>query len=323
MRIFIKYNNRRIYYTSLLWVIALLLVNISCGFSQVVRNQVRFYFISDVQAPLPTEKIIFKAYRNEEARDSLFADIIQWHPKNLFILGDLTSRGSKEKGWAPADTFLNSMNRINTAVYVIPGNHEYMGCSSTGIQMFRKRFPEQWLYGYFVNIDSIAIVMLNSNFDKLSENELSKQLIWYKSEMDSLDIDPSVKTIIVCTHYAPYSNSKIVGSSKPIADFIVPVFDKSKKSKLLISGHSHNLEYFSDGAGKYFLVIGGGGGIEQSLIPFEKRKYYDLINQDVKPLYFYLIIERRDNYLKLIARGFKKDFRFFELDIGTVTIDKN
>jgi predicted MPP superfamily phosphohydrolase len=241
----------------------------------------------------------------------------------LFLLGDLISRDSKEKAWVPLDTFMNFLNRKNTRIYAIPGNHEYMGRSSASIQMFRRHFQEKWLYGYFVNIDSIAIVMMNSNFNKLTENELSRQLKWYKSEMDSLDADPAIKATIVCTHHAPYSNSKIVGSSKPVADLIVPAFEKSQKSKLFISGHSHNLEYFSDSIGKHFLIIGGGGGIEQPLIPIDKRKYYDLIDQDVKPLHFYLIIERKGNCLKLIARGFKKDFKFFELDIGVVTFDKN
>jgi hypothetical protein len=230
----------------------------------------------------------------------------------------LTSRGSNEKDWAPVDALLNSLKRINTSVYAIPGNHEYMGTSTVGMQMFNRRFQGKWRYGYSVKIDSLAIVMLNSNFNKLRGNELSKQSLWYKSKMDSLDADPSIKAIIVCTHHAPYSNSKIVGSSKQVADLVVPVFEKSHKSKLLISGHSHNLEYFSDSPGKHFLVTGGGGGIKQPLIPLSKRKYVDLIDQDVKPLYFYLIIERKNNKLQLTIRGFKKDFRFFELNIGTV-----
>jgi predicted MPP superfamily phosphohydrolase len=316
----VRQRNHHIYCIPLFFVPFFLLVNFPAGFSQVIRNQQRIYFISDVQAPMSVEKIISKPYRNEEARDSLFADIIRQHPKNLFMLGDLTSKGSKEKAWVPLDTFLNSLKKINTSVYAIPGNHEYMG-KSAGLRKFKLRFPEQWLCGYFVTLDSIAIVMLNSNFNDLSKNELSKQLTRYKSVMDSLDTDPHINTIIVCTHHAPYSNSKIVGSSKPVADLIVPIFEKSQKSKLFISGHSHNLEYFSNSIGKHFLVIGGGGGIAQPLIPMDKRKHEDLLNQDAKPLYFYLVIEKNGNCLRLIAKGFKKDFSFFESDIGIVPVN--
>jgi hypothetical protein len=317
----VRHKNCPIYFNSFFFILVLLLINISCGFSQVVRNQQRIYFMSDVQTPLLLEKIYLKPCRNEDARDSLFADIIRQHSKNLFMLGDLVSRGSDEKAWMPLDAFLNSLNRIHAKVYAIPGNHEYIRISSIGMQMFKRRFQEEWLNGYFVNIDSVAIVMLNSNFNKLGKNELSKQLKWYKAEMDSLDSDPAIKAIIVCTHHAPYSNSKIVGSSKPVEDLIIPIFEKSTKSKLFLSGHSHNLEYFTGRNGKHFLVIGGGGGLTQPLISVNKRKYYDLVSQDAKPLYFYLVIEKKENCLNLIVRGFKEDFRFFELDIGVIPLN--
>jgi len=298
--------------------IFLFIVNISSGLSQPNRASQRIYFISDVQAPMAVEKVIWKAYRNEEARDSLFTDLIRQHPKNLFMLGDLTSKGSNEKVWAPVDAFLK---KINIKAYALPGNHEYMFRPSKGLKMFKQRFKEEWLYGYFVNEDSVAIVMLNSNFIHLSQNEFSKQLAWYRSVMATLDTDPAVKAIIVCTHHPPYSNSKEGGSSQQVADSIVPAYEKTKKAKLFISGHSHNLEYFTDSIGKHFLVIGGGGGIKKHFIKAGKRKNIDLIKQDAKPLYFYLIIEKNGNYLKLIARGFKRDFSFFEFDIGTLILN--
>ena len=310
-------------YYKLFFIPVLLLLSIFCGFSQAVLNQQRIYFISDVQTPLTAEKIVLKPYKNTEARDSLFSDIILQHPGNLFMLGDLTSRGSDEKAWKPLDDFLNSLKRINTNVYAIPGNHEYLSKTSGSIYMFEHRFHKERVIGYSVNVDSVAILMLNSNFNNLTEGELSKQLKWYKSEINSLDSDQAIKAIIVCTHHAPYSNSKIVGSSEPVENMFVPLFVKSQKSKLFISGHSHNLEYFSDTPGKYFLVIGGGGGLTQPLIPVNKRNYHDLLGQDTKPLYFYLIIERERNDLKLIARGFKKDFRFFDLDIGIIPVNQN
>ena len=316
------YKNQPICYNSFFLFHVFLLINISCGFSQAFRNQQNIYFISDFQAPLPMETIISKPYRNEEARDSLFADIIRQQPQTLFMLGDLTSMGSDAKAWVPLDTFLNSLNKISTSVYAIPGNHEYIG-KSTGMRMFKQRFPEQWLYGYFVSLDSIAIVMLNSNFNELGRNEFSRQLTWYKSVMDSLDSVPDIQAIIVCIHHPPYSNSKVVGSSKPVSDLIVPIFEKTQKALLFISGHSHNLEYFADSIGKHFLVIGGGGGMAQPLIPMNKRIYVDLLNQETKPLYFYLVIEKNGNRLKLIAKGFKKDFTFFESYIDTITINEH
>jgi Icc-related predicted phosphoesterase len=290
------------------------------GSAQNTPDPHRIYFISDVQEPMQVEKIISKPYRNEEATDSLYSDIIRHHPENVLLLGDLSSKGSNEKAWVPLDIFLHTLKKINTTVYAIPGNHEYMG-EPKGMVVFRKHFPEKWLHGYLVNIDSVAFVMLNSNVRHLTDKELLDELKWYKSIMDSLDADQNIRGIIVCTHHPPYSNSKVVGSSEPMQRLIVPRFEQSGKSILLISGHSHNLEYFSDRTGKHFLVIGGGGGIAQPLLPMDKRIHKDLLDQNSKPLYFYLIIEKNGNSLKLIARGFKRDFRFFESEIGTLTIN--
>ena len=266
------------------------------------------------------EKMVGKPYRNEEARDSLFADLVQHQPTWLFLLGDMVSRGAKGKAWFPLDGFLKSLNKIHTQVKAIPGNHDYMG-KSKGVEQFTHRFPAQWLNGYLVKTDSIVVVMLNSNFSCLRRKEVERQLAWYKKVMDSLDTDPKTKAVIVCTHHAPYSNSKVVGSSKPVRERIVPVFEKTHKAILFISGHSHNLEYFSDSIGKHFLVIGGGGGIDQPLIRTNKRIWHDLLPQEEKPRYFYLAVEPAGHYLNLIARGFKRNFRFFEFSIGTVTLN--
>ena len=304
-----------------IYVPVLLSINLSCVFSQPAGERQEFYFISDVQSPMFVEKLFLKAYRNEEARDSLVADIKRHKPEYVFMLGDLTSRGSDENAWAPLDRFLFSMREIKTRVYAIPGNHEYLTNTLNGVRLFKHHFQEEWMEGYSVRVDSLAIVMLNSNFEKQDEKTLIKQQAWYKAAMDSLDSDRSVKAIIVCTHHPPYSNSMIVGSSEEVQDLIVPTFEKSEKSKLFISGHSHNLEYFSGKSGKHFLIIGGGGGLTQPLLPPGKRNYDDLINPDTKPLYFYLVVERNGNLLTLTARGFKRDFRFFEMEIGTVMLD--
>jgi len=306
------------FFCSVAVILFLQLFNNSRGFAQTNSDDHEIYFISDVQAPLLAEKMILKYYRNEEARDSLFANIVRHHPAYLFMLGDLTSMGSNKKAWEPLDTFLNSIHNLNTKVYAIPGNHEYLMDSKKGIKMFIKRFTKGWLYGYFIKVDSIAVVMLNSNFSDLTKKDLSKQLLWYRKTIKSLDNDSNIKSIIVCAHHAPYSNSVIVGSSKPVADSIVPEFEHSQKGRLFISGHSHNLEYFVDSIGKHFLVIGGGGGIAQ---PLNRRLHHDLLTQDEKPLYFYLVVERKGNWLKLTARGFKKDFKMFEFNIGEINLN--
>jgi hypothetical protein len=136
-----------------------------------------------------------------------------------------------------------------------------------------------------------------------------------------LDRASGIKAIIVCAHHAPYSNSKIVGSSTYVSEFFVPRFNKSIKAMLFISGHSHNLEYFVKDKDKNFLVIGGGGGLTQPLLPEGKRQYKDLLNQGDKPLYFYIVVSRKGNHLLVKSRGIKRDFgRFNELNIADIDL---
>lgn len=294
-----------------------------CGALLTVSGQEMIHkqaicFISDTQEPLPSEKLVLKPYRNAEARDSLFTDILRIRPRALFMLGDLESRGSREKSWTPLDSFLGKTEKTATPVYVIPGNHEYMSSLSGGIKGFTSRFGTSGLEGYSIKIDSTAVIMLNTNFRKMGEESADKEVRWYLREIDSLENSSSIANIIVCVHQAPFSNSKIVGSSVDVEEKIVPAFENTVKAKLLISGHSHNLEYFEGKNHKHYLVAGGGGGIAQPLLSGAKAKYADLTDQSAKPLYFYIILENTNGRMKIIARGLDHDFHFFELAIGEI-----
>jgi hypothetical protein len=276
------------------------------------------FFISDCQLPLGIEEILLSPYKNKEGRDSLFADMTRRKPGNIFLLGDLVSIGSKKNKWTDIDQFIHSFNPGSCNFYAIPGNHEYLFSPGKGIANYLKRFPVQSQYGYCVRKDSVAIVMLNSNLDHLSGSQEEKQLNWYASIMDSLEQDASTQIIIVCTHHSPYSNSKVVGSSEIVQNKFVPEFRRSSKAKLFISGHSHDLEYFKI-SNKYFLVIGGGGGLAHPLLTGKKQQYEDLINRDEIPLFFYLTVERQGRVLDLKARGIKREFDSFSTyNIGQI-----
>lgn len=266
-------------------------------------------FISDCQLPLLVEKIFLKPYKNKEGRDSLFREIEKENQGSVFMLGDIVGIGSESDKWKDVDDFLKTLHSKGKIVYAIPGNHEYLLKASAGISQYQVRFPVLPLTGYCVRTDSIAIVMLNSNFKHLSVKVNDEQQRWYLSVLDSLDSDESVKSIIVCTHYSPYSNSKVVGSSVPVQNSFVPRFECSAKAKLFISGHSHNLEYFEDGKGRHYLVIGGGGGIAQPLYTGSAEKYHDLIRQDDKPLFFYVVLQRKGSTMEIIIRGYSRDMR--------------
>jgi len=271
-------------------------------------------FISDTQAPIWSERILLEGYRNTEATDSLFNDIIKRKPVSLFILGDLVGIGSDEKLWEDIDDNLALLKEAKITTHAIPGNHEYMFSAKNGIEKYNKRFPESSNFGYVIIQDSVAVIMLNSNFSKLNDRENNLQMELYARSLAILDTAESIKNIIVACHHSPFTNSKVVSSDKDVQDMFVKPYLKSEKATLFISGHSHHLEMFRQ-KNKRFLVIGGGGGIKQPPYTGRAMKWKDSVEVSLKPLYFYVAIIRNDNELIITVRGFKKDFEFYEFKL--------
>ncbi len=255
------------------------------------------------------EKIVLKSNNNIQATELAFNDILKKRPSSLFILGDVVTLGYKKKKWSRMDVYLDSCRRAGIHVSALLGNHDVMTRPRKGESQFQRRFPNHNRTGFFHVVDSVAIVFLNSNFSKLSHDDLDAQQIWFKNTLDALDADPAIVITLVACHHAPFTNSKIVGSSQSVQEHFVPAFIKSRKAQLFITGHSHNYEQFKY-QGKDFLVIGGGGGLTQPLSNSEKQLYD--ISRSYKPQFHYLVVQRNQQTLCLTSRYLKDDFSGFE-----------
>lgn len=262
-------------------------------------------FISDTQAPMCVEKIFLKSNQNTLATQILFREITEYKPRCLFILGDVVSKGPREKKWREMDQYLEVARSNGIPVYALLGNHDVMGNARKGEAKFNKRFPDQVNTGFVKIVDSIAVVLLNSNFKTLSAEQQRQQQEFYTDALATLDADPAVRCIIVTCHHAPYSNSKIVGSNKKVQEQFVPLFKRSMKAKLFMTGHAHDFEYFRFD-GKYFLTIGGGGGLHQPLNTAADR----LPNEagDYNPEFQYVLIQRNGTQLTITSNKLKADF---------------
>jgi UDP-2,3-diacylglucosamine pyrophosphatase LpxH len=266
-------------------------------------------FVSDTQAPLGIEKIYLKANNNTLATKMIFQDLVNHKPKQVFILGDVVAIGSKERKWTEMDQYLKELRNGSTTVTAILGNHDVMMNAKKGEATFKKRFPDEVNTGFYKIVDSIGIVLLNSNFKKLSAEELSIQANFYTKTMAMLEADTAVKMIIVACHHAPYSNSKIVGSNSKVQAYLLPAFFQSKKAKLFITGHAHDFEHFNI-EGKDFLTIGGGGGLHQPLRTKEERMA--VLSDGYEPEFHYLKVHRNNNVLFITSRYLTSDFSEFK-----------
>ncbi|MFN6090459.1 MAG: metallophosphoesterase family protein [Cyclobacteriaceae bacterium] len=275
--------------------------------SPLAAQSATLAFVSDTQEPMWGEKLFLHANRNVEATDLIFKEIIKQKPTQVFILGDVVALGYKEKKWKEMDTRLKACRDEGIRVSALLGNHDVMMRAKKGEERFKHRFPDQVRTGFQIVTDSIAVVLVNSNFKKLSANDVAIQRTWLETTLKVLDNDPSVKLIIVTCHHAPFSNSKIVGWSEAAQDQFLPVFNSSKKAKLFMSGHSHAFEHFRKDA-KDFLVIGGGGGIHQPLREGESLK--DLA-PTYKPMFHFVTLTRTTRSLFLSSHFLKDDFSGF------------
>jgi UDP-2,3-diacylglucosamine pyrophosphatase LpxH len=265
-------------------------------------------FTSDTQAPMLVETIILRSNKNRLATKKLFEDIGQRNPGSLFILGDVVNLGYSDRQWKPMDRYLKDLREKGVEVHAALGNHEVMGKKNTGEKKFQQRFPNHVKTGFVEVVDSVAVVLLNSNFKKLSKKENDMQVAWYQETLKALDADPAIHFIITGCHHSPYTNSKIVGPSKGVQDRFVKPFLASEKSKLFLSGHCHGFEHYQV-EGKEFVVIGGGGGLHQ---PMRADGAHQDLAKDYKPMFHYLTVLRSGDGLELRSYQLDGAFSLFE-----------
>lgn len=300
-------------------IFLLLLIAFGTAQSQsITSDTTELCFAADTQAPMWVETLFLKKNNNKNATKKLFSTISERRPGALFIMGDVVNLGYSNRQWKPMDGYLKDLRSKNIAVYAALGNHEVMGQAKKGMRKFQERFPEHKATGYVQVKDSVAVVLLNSNFGKLTTEENDAQVKWYKETLQQLETDSSIHFIISGCHHSPFTNSKIVGANKDVQERFVPLFLASKKSRLFITGHSHNFEHFQKG-GKDFLVIGGGGGLHQPLRTGEDC-IADLASA-YKPAFHYLTVKRNGGQLKVSSIQLKKDFSCFE-DGQSMVVEK-
>lgn len=266
-------------------------------------------FASDTQEPMTVEKIFLKPNHNQKATGMIFKDVTAIHPSGFFILGDVVSLGYKNAKWRVIDAYIKQCAQDSIPVYATLGNHEVMFDTKKGVTNFKSRFPMYNPSGYVEVIDSVAVLLLNSNFSKMTSAEILAQDDWYAKTLKKLDKDAAIRFIIVGCHHSPFTNSKIVKPSREVRLNFIPPFINSKKCLLFLSGHSHNFEHFTM-EGKNFLVIGGGGGLHQPL--YTKNEISNDLSASYKPMFHYLVIRRFADSLQVISRRLKPDFSGFD-----------
>ncbi len=276
-----------------------------------INKNGKIIFVSDTQEPIWAETIFLSANRNAEARDSVFSAIIREHPAAVFHLGDMISYGYKNRCWNALDNFVQNLARDSVPFYPTLGNHEYLFFANAGKKNFEKRFPFAKETGYAVRAGNLYVILLNSNFSELTDNQIGQQQKFYENALATATRDTTIKGVIVATHYSLFTNSKIVSPSAETRKRFLPGFYRLEKPALFLSGHAHAFEHFYIN-GKNFLVIGGGGGLQQPLYVGKEEKYKDLYDSThSKRMFHFIEAEWKNNALKVTLKMLRKDFSGF------------
>lgn len=275
-----------------LLLITLMFQSVSFSEEPVKSKTKKFIVIGDTQR-IGFWESLYWDYWNEHngwKTKTLFKEIAKREPNFIIHLGDLTKDGSCPKEWHEFDLDNKPVFEKKITYYPIFGNHEYWGSTSDLYENFYKRFShlkgKKW---YSFSYEQIGFILINSNFNILSDDENTEQKKWYLIQLEEMEKNDSIKKIIVAGHHPPFTNSTIVSPNADVLKYFANPFIRSEKGLFFFSGHCHSYERFERN-GKIFIVSGGGGGPRQKLeIDKNKRVYNDLF--DGKAIRFFHFCE--------------------------------
>jgi predicted MPP superfamily phosphohydrolase len=267
----------------------------SAGFAEIDPQKNNFVLVGDTQSTSHWE---FWRERNDRERKLIIDEITRHEPAFVIHLGDLTTRGSSEKHWQQFDDFHRELREKGIPFFPVLGNHEFYGNNRKALENYFKRFPhlaqKRW---YRFTWKNVGLIMIDSNFSTLTERQVEQQSQWYLNELQRLEEDGEIDTIIVCCHGSPFTNSRVISPNKDVEIHFVDPFLQFQKSRLFFSGHSHSYERFQI-KNKFFIVSGGGGGPRHKVyIDPITRPYPDLFPGPELRFFHFGEIERQDERL--------------------------
>lgn len=230
-----------------------------------------FGFISDTQQYTQRHEAISQVIAHQHSIEPL---------QFLINGGDVVEEGASEKEWIKyfigGELYLKDIPQIAAI-----GNHDYWGTVGKPIPKYFQQFM-RWdgadkNGNLFFSFHDFKLLILNSNFSRLSLNEESETWNWIEENIKKAK--KINKPIIIATHFPVYASSLDRFSSLSVMKMrtkLVPLVEKYKVP-LVLSGHTHMYERsYKDGI--YYLVAGPAGGKANN--PSYKNKYRQMIDPD-------------------------------------------
>lgn len=199
-------------------------------------------------------------------------------PHILLHTGDLVKIGSKKSDWQIFrkyfKRFINFENQ--PVLFPVPGNHDLNFIQNVALQNYFETFPylnhQRW---YCLYINNILILNLDSNFGKLSKEELSKQNLFIEATLkqysDKFDL------LLVNFHHPVYKSIRTLKMNKDFKKNFYPVFESVEKYIFFINGHFHNFFYHKIKEKTFLIISGGAGAPLHKFVPGLLNKHHLVI----------------------------------------------
>lgn len=263
--------------------------------SKVETHGARIAFMGDTQR---TGHIEFFRRDYEDDRQAIARQLASDDVDALVILGDMTFWGALPSDWRYFDALMKPIRAKNIPMYPVMGNHEYFIDGAQTLQNIKTRFVGFSNTWYSAVVDSVGIIVLNTNHSDIGNDAMNEQYRWFKSKIADWDKDPAIQFVIVSGHHPPFTNSSVVDPDLVLSKYFVPIFTNASKTSFWFSGHCHGYERFTV-QGKSFIVSGGGGGPLQAIACGSDKKFADEYNGDVHRPFHYCVLERSGKMLSV------------------------
>jgi acid phosphatase type 7 len=224
---------------------------------------------------------------NPFARRALVARIAKLHPNAVLLSGDLPYDGSNPDDYKVFHRETAAWRHQRLRIYPALGNHELHNDEAREPKNWWAAFPElkrrRW---YSVAFGEQYIIALDSD---LPLTDGSRQQLWLADQLHHLPA--KTRYVFFSLHHPPVADSiednhshDVRPNEKALAAFLAREAPASRAQFIVIAGHIHNYQRFSQD-GITYLVSGGGGAKPHSIA----RTAADLYKDPAFPNYHYIL----------------------------------
>ena len=226
---------------------------------------------------------------NPAARHALIARIADERPSAILISGDLPWHGGIASDYTVFRAETDLWGQRELKVLPALGNHEFAQCAPAEcLEHWWATFPE--LRGKRWYAQSLGATVRTLSLDSMSSLLAgSEQRLWLEHELSTLP--PTVQVVLISLHHPPVADIqtrlRVDHNPRPneisLAAYLREFARASPVRFLVVAGHIHNYERFSQDDVTY-LVSGGGGAV-----PYEvERTPADLYQSTEFPNFHYV-----------------------------------